>query len=287
MTSATLNEYQHVNYVHRILWLILNLFFGGFIGLVLLVWVSCDMEMPTFFFPLLSSSFLQSVFHVPWIDMKLALFHKILFNGCLFGLFGFVHTFFARDYVQRYLITRFSFPSIGLRTFYLILTNISAWLLMGLWQHTCIQLWDFLKDVSFANEHRRHEILLILFAIVNIPGALVIIQFNLFEFFGLKQIFQSTTCPTTSRTTGMNKLVTNGIFHYCRHPMYFFLLLGYILSPCVSLDKFLFIIYAIVYLYIAIPIEEKKLEIIFGQAYMAYKNSVPSVLPNFYRKKNI
>jgi protein-S-isoprenylcysteine O-methyltransferase Ste14 len=64
--------------------------------------------------------------------------------------------------------------------------------------------------------------------------------------------------------------------------MYLFLLLGFILSPCVSFDKCLFVIYAIVYLYIAIPIEEK----IFGQTYMDYKHRVSSIVPNlFYKKK--
>lgn len=278
-------ESSDVNILNRMFWLILNLLFGGFAALILLIWVSCDMEMPTFFFPLLtSSSFLQSMFHLRWIDLELTLFHQILFNACLFALFGFVHTFFARNDVQRYFITKFSFPSIGLRTFYLILTNLASWLLMGFWQHTSIQLWDFLSNPMYEIEYRKHKILLTVFSIINLPGMLVVIQFSALEFFGVKQIFQSSTCLMNSRTTGMNKLVTNGVFHYCRHPMYFFLLVGYTLSPCVSLDKFLFVIYAIGYLHIAIPIEEKKLEAIFGPAYIEYKQRVPAVVPRFSKK---
>ena len=90
-----------------------------------------------------------------------------------------------------------------------------------------------------------------------------------------------------SRTIGMNQLAINGLFRYCRNPMYLFLLLGYGLSPCVSLDKLLFIIYTIIYLYVAIPIEERKLEIIFGQAYIDYKSSVPCMIPNLYHKKKV
>jgi protein-S-isoprenylcysteine O-methyltransferase Ste14 len=118
-------------------------------------------------------------------------------------------------------------------------------------------------------------------------GGLVVMQLNLLDFFGLRQIFQSSGCPAaTTRTVGMDKLVTSGMFHYCRHPMYLFLLLSFILSPCVSLDKFLFVLYTILYLYIAIPIEERKLEIIFGQPYLAYQKRVPSVVPSIYRGKN-
>lgn len=88
-----------------------------------------------------------------------------------------------------------------------------------------------------------------------------------------------------SRTIGVNKLITNGLFEYCRHPMYFFLLLSYICSPCVSFDKFLFIIFTSIYLFIAIPIEEKKLVYIFGQAYINYQQNVPSIILNFFQKK--
>lgn len=113
------------------------------------------------------------------------------------------------------------------------------------------------------------------------------IQFGAFEFFGLKQIFQSSQCPMDSRTIGMNQLAINGLFRHCRNPMYLFLLLGYGLSPCVSLDKLLFIIYTILYLRVAIPIEERKLEVIFGQAYIDYKSSVPCIIPNLYHKKQV
>lgn len=109
-------------------------------------------------------------------------------------------------------------------------------------------------------------------------------QFNPLEFFGVRQIFHSDAQPT--RTAGMKQLVTDGIFQYCRHPMYLFLLLALVLSPSVSLDKLLYVIYAILYLYVAIPIEEKKLEIIFGQAYLAYQKRVPSVVPQLQRRKN-
>ena len=85
----------------------------------------------------------------------------------------------------------------------------------------------------------------------------------------------------------MENLVVDGMFQYCRHPMYLFLLLGFGVSPSVSLDRFLFVASAILYLYIAIPIEEKKLEKIFGQAYVDYKRRVPTaIIPNFFPQKN-
>jgi hypothetical protein len=57
-----------------------------------------------------------------------------------------------------------------LRTFYFILTNLAAWLLMEFWQHASIQLWDILEYFSIHNKFNRHTILLILFTLMNIPG---------------------------------------------------------------------------------------------------------------------
>ena len=301
MTSKILSG--EINQFNRIFWMIINIFFGGFVGLFMIVWVSCDMQMLVYLFLVLPYS-LHSIFHVPWFVMNLSLPLKILFNACLFANFGFVHTFFAQDYVQESIIRWIPFPKSALRTCYLVLTNIAAWILMGFWQHTSIPLWDLLSYFPIDNDFDRHKILLILFVIVNTPGknlsdvifffsnerfftgACVVIQFDHWEFFGFKQIFQSMQYPILSRTTGMKKLVVDGVFRYCRHPMYLFLLLGFLLSPKVSLDKFLFVLFAIIYLYIAIPIEERKLEKMFGQSYLDYKSSVPAIVPNVcYKKK--
>jgi hypothetical protein len=159
-----------LNFFHRTIWILLNIFFGGFMSLVMLIWVGCDMNMPTFFFPLLPSSSVRSVFRVPWIDLKFPLLVKVVFNVSLFAHFGFVHTFFAQDMVQRYILIKLSLPKTTMRTFYLVLTNIAAWLLMGLWQHTSIQLWDILSHFSMEGEYKRHRILLSLFTIITLPG---------------------------------------------------------------------------------------------------------------------
>lgn len=158
-----------INRLNRVFWTLINLFFGGFVGLFMIVWVSCDMQMLVYLFLVLPNS-LHSIFHVPWLVMNLPLSFKIIFNALLFANFGFVHTFFAQDYVQRYIIRRIAFPASALRTCYLVLTNIAAWLLMGLWQHTSVQLWDLLKYFPIENDFDRHKILLILFVLVNIPG---------------------------------------------------------------------------------------------------------------------
>ncbi len=102
---------REINYLNRLVWVILNIFFNGFVGLIMIIWVSCDMNMPILFFPVLPSSLLQSI-------------------------------------LQKYLITKISLPKSTLRTFYRILTNLATWVLMRFLQHTSIQLWDILEYCS-------------------------------------------------------------------------------------------------------------------------------------------
>ena len=170
MDSTVTTNNRQLSWFTRIVWFVLNIFFGGFITLIMIVWVSCDMEMPSFIFPFLSESLAQSIFHVPWFDMRLPFLFKILFNASLFALFGFVHTFFAQSRIHRYFETELHLPKPTLRTAYLMLTNTAAWLLMGMWQHTSIQLWDILSHFSFYNEYRPHLILVSIFALIAAPG---------------------------------------------------------------------------------------------------------------------
>ena len=118
----------------------------------------------------------------------------------------------------------------------------------------------------------------------------VLFKFNPFEFCGIAQIFQNLTCPYSSsmesekRTTGNQALITSGLFRLCRHPLYLFTLLALFITPVMSLDRLVIIVYAFLYLLIGIPIEERKLIQIFGQDYIDYQQRVPAVMPFWFSK---
>jgi len=98
----------------------------------------------------------------------------------------------------------------------------------------------------------------------------------------------SPSVSSNERTTGNQRLITTGIFRLCRHPLYFFMLFAWTITPSMSLDRLVVIIYSCVYLYFGIPLEERKLIEIFGQDYINYQNRVPAVFPliHFKTKKN-
>ncbi|CAF1518072.1 unnamed protein product [Didymodactylos carnosus] len=117
------------------------------------------------------------------------------------------------------------------------------------------------------------------------------IKFDIFEFIGIKQLLYScsstsTNCPLSManapRTTGSSQLITTGLFQLCRHPLYLFTFLAVTVSPTVSLDRLLFAIYSCAYLSIGIPIEEKKLKMIFGEAYVEDRKNTPAIIPDLF-----
>ncbi len=122
----------------------------------------------------------------------------------------------------------------------------------------------------------------------------MIFKFQPLDFCGVKQIFDKSEnigCPFSSssvksenRTTGNQKLITSGLFHICRHPLYLITLLALTITPVMSLDRLAFIIYTCLYASIGIGFEELKLIQIFGQDYIDYQKRVPAIIPFFISK---
>ncbi|CAF2462084.1 unnamed protein product [Rotaria sp. Silwood2] len=236
---------------------------------------------------------LSFLFNVPYVHINKissSVIAKLIFNAFLYAIFGFVHTLFAQEFVQVFL-SQFLFPKQTLRTVYCLLVTVTAFIIMGFWQHTHIQIWNWLP--STMNDYQQNLVLFIIYNIVYAPAWLVIIQFNPFEFCGLKQLLNepesigclySSSVKSEVRTTGNQTLVTTGLFRYCRHPLYLITLLSMTITPVMSLDRLAFIIYTCIYALIGIPFEERKLIQIFGQAYVNYQHHVPAIFPCFISK---
>lgn len=161
-----------MNSLSRILWLLLNFLFGAPLAYTLFHWTACNMQMPLIIKDLVSTylPFLNPIFNVPYVrieSISSSILAKILFNGFLYAIFGFVHTFFAQEPVQNFLRQKF-FPSEILRTVYCVLTTITSFIIMGFWQHTDIQLWDLLP--SAMNQYQRDIILLCCYHLICLPG---------------------------------------------------------------------------------------------------------------------
>lgn len=94
----------------------------------------------------------------------------------------------------------------------------------------------------------------------------------------------------SSGTIKKNEVLTKeGIYSFCRNPLYFgsFLIsLGFsIASKNIFIWLYFIIFFPLIY-YLTIKYEEKFLFEKFGNEYLEYKKSVPSFIP-FFKKKNI
>ncbi|MGE0087042.1 MAG: isoprenylcysteine carboxylmethyltransferase family protein [Desulfococcaceae bacterium] len=95
---------------------------------------------------------------------------------------------------------------------------------------------------------------------------------------------------TVMRAYNADRLVTDGIFRYCRHPLYaswvVFLVPGMVLPVNswlgLTVPVFMFSI-----LRILVRKEEKYLEDVFGSEYLAYKKRVPCILPYGVMKQKV
>jgi len=96
------------------------------------------------------------------------------------------------------------------------------------------------------------------------------VQTDLLSFAGLRQLFEEDK-------TG--SLITNGLYHFVRHPLYTFSLLILWFSPSMSLNTF--IVYSALTLYVLIGIvfEERKLIREFGEKYEEYRSVTPMLIP--------
>jgi protein-S-isoprenylcysteine O-methyltransferase Ste14 len=101
--------------------------------------------------------------------------------------------------------------------------------------------------------------------------------------------FFITSIITITRAYNANKLVTNGIFKFCRHPLYaswvVFIVPGIVLLLN-SWIGFTIPIFMYIILWFLIRKEEKYLENTFGRKYLNYKKKVPAILPYGWLKSN-
>lgn len=95
-------------------------------------------------------------------------------------------------------------------------------------------------------------------------------QTDLLSFVGLRQLFEEEKSGA---------LITSGLYHYVRHPLYTFSLLILWLSPNMSVNSFVVYAGLTIYILVGIVFEERKLVKVFGKEYEEYRSSTPMLLP--------
>jgi protein-S-isoprenylcysteine O-methyltransferase Ste14 len=105
-----------------------------------------------------------------------------------------------------------------------------------------------------------------------------VLQTDTLSFVGLRQLFEGTERSS--------RLVTSGLYHWVRHPLYAAGLLFIWLTPVMSQNSLVVIIAATVYILMGAFFEERKLEREFGAAYREYKAVTPMLIPRLIFGRN-
>ncbi len=137
-------------------------------------------------------------------------------------------------------------------------------------------LWFAIQMISFLL-YQTNLFLLVIGIMIGFSGCIIMIACiikYLPNFSGVKNI---------SAKNFTNQLMVTGIHRYIRHPLYlgtFLFLWGlFIILPWLSF--FISNIIITIYTLIGIDLEEKKLELEFGESYRQYKQKVPKLIPAF------
>lgn len=113
--------------------------------------------------------------------------------------------------------------------------------------------------------------------------AVGLLQTGPLSFLGLKQLFgkQDDTCPDWqfSPQGAGNRLVTGGLYHWVRHPLYSCGLALIWLAPVMSWNILALNLGLTAYIFIGATLEERKLLAQFGEVYADYRRRTPMLVP--------
>jgi protein-S-isoprenylcysteine O-methyltransferase Ste14 len=104
-----------------------------------------------------------------------------------------------------------------------------------------------------------------------------VLQTDVLSFAGLRQLIEE------ERTA---KLVTHGLYHFVRHPLYTFSLLILWLSPKATSNSFIVYLALTLYVLVGAFFEERKLLRQFGQEYEDYRSVTPMLMPGLKLRGN-
>ena len=193
----------------------------------------------------------------------------VLFNVVLFSVFALHHSVFARagakDWVRR------TWPPALERSVYVWIASLLFIGVCGLWQPVPGRWWEV--------EGGGRTVMLLgqLAAVVFILASAR--RLDVLELAGIAQVLD----VRAERERVAPSLDTTGPYGLVRHPIYLGWLLFVWLAPTMNGTRGTFAIVSCLYLFVAVPFEERDLRRTFGDAYDAYCRKVRwKILPFFY-----
>lgn len=190
----------------------------------------------------------------------------VIVNVILMGLFAIQHSVMARPWFKHWW-TRFV-PWPVERSTYVLFASLLLLLLYWQWQPMTETVWS-------VSEPAWRAILWVVFAIGWGIVLLSTLMIGHFDLFGLNQVYfnwrgRKRPAPTF-KEPGFYKLV--------RHPIMLGFIIAFWATPEMTTGHTLFAAVTTAYILIAVQLEERDLTAMLGDAYVAYRNRVPALIP--------
>jgi protein-S-isoprenylcysteine O-methyltransferase Ste14 len=253
-------------------WIVFNVIFGIIPATIYFLWVERNMDFRRPYPEFVESKIGAFMPEFPWVYFpSWSLNSRIVWNFTLLLVWGSFHSILAQPKFYDKLARNFPAPT--LRSIYVIITGITSWIVMGLWQPTDFIIWNLIHNAKLANAVSFTLFSCFTFIIVFLLSN----NLQFLEFFGFNQLLFGVNSHQES--VGPNHLNTSGIHGFVRHPLHLLTLMTLIVTPFMTLDRLIFVLASVTYLVWAIPLEEAKLEKKFGPTYKQYKQNVPAVVP--------
>ena len=190
----------------------------------------------------------------------------LLINTLLLGLFAVQHSVMARPAFKRWW-TRFV-PKPVERSTYVLFSSAALLLLFYAWQPMGGVIWD-------VQDQLLRGVLYGLFAGGLLLVLIATFLINHFDLFGMRQVW----LYLQGRPYVPLTFSTPGLYRYVRHPLYVGWLVTFWAAPTMTAAHLVFALATTIYILLAIRWEERDLTQVHGEAYEAYRERVPMLIP--------
>ena len=198
----------------------------------------------------------------------------LLLNTLLLALFAAQHSGMARQGFKQWW-TKFV-PQPIERSTYVLLSSLALLFLFWQWRPMGGLVWEVGGPLGR----------LLLRLLFGLGGGIVLVStflLNHFALFGLRQVY----LYLCGKEYTPLEFKTPGFYHYVRHPLYVGWLFFFWATPTMTAAHLVLALLTTAYILVAIQFEERDLVRFHGHTYEDYRQRVPMLLPQVFRKKDV